>query len=161
MDPNPDFRDLLQCLNAEEVRYLVVGGYAVVFHAEPRFTKDFDVWIDASPVNAARTWRALTAFGAPLKQVTAGDFSTPGNFYLIGVPPNRIDVITAVDGLVFAQAWKRRVRGTYAGERMNVIAIGDLIRNKRAVGRPQDLADAQALEAVKRATRPKRRRPTR
>ncbi|MCE9635220.1 MAG: hypothetical protein K8T90_05880 [Planctomycetes bacterium] len=149
----------MQCLNAEGVRYLVVGGYAVVFHAEPRFTKDLDVWVDPSPSNAVRTWRALAAFGAPLTRVTIADFSTAGNFYLIGVPPNRIDVITAIDGLVFANAWRRRVRGKYAGERMNVIAIGDLIRNKRAVGRAQDLADAKSLEAARRKGRPKRHRP--
>src|SRR5262245_11442787 len=104
---NRDFRDLLATFAAHEVRFLVVGGYAVTFHSHPRFTKDLDVWIDPTPANAARVVRALAEFGAPLAAhgVTASDFERPGVVYQMGIPPTRIDVITAVDGLVFGPCW--------------------------------------------------------
>lgn len=110
---NPDFRDLFSAFNAREVRYLVVGGYAVTFHARPRFTKDLDVWIDPEPGDAGRAWNALADFGAPLTEVSKGDLATPGMVLQIGVPPNRIDVLTTCDGLEFDAAWSRRVIGEY------------------------------------------------
>ena len=143
---NPDFRDLLSAFSSAEVRYLVVGGYAVTFHARPRYTKDLDVWIDPSPENAARAWRALAAFGAPLSEVSIEDLATPQMVLQIGVAPNRIDVITSCQGLDFAAAWARRVPSEYGGVPVAFLAREDLIANKRSVGRPQDLLDAEELE---------------
>jgi hypothetical protein len=122
------------------VRFLTVGGYAVTFHARPRFTKDLGVWGEPTADNAERAFQALAAFGAPLQRhgVTVQDFSTVGTIYQIGLPPNRIDILTAVDGLQFAPCWDRRVRAYLARE--------DLIVNKRTVARPQDLEDVRSLE---------------
>lgn len=145
---NRDFRDLLAACNDAEVRYLVVGAYAVTFHARPRFTKDLDVWVDPTPDNAARVVRALAAFGAPLTAngVTANDFTNPDIVYQMGVPPNRIDVLTSVAALEFASCWQRRVESTYGDVPVHYLAREDLIANKRAVARPQDLLDVEALE---------------
>jgi hypothetical protein len=145
---NRDFRDLLAAFAAHEVRFLVVGGYAVTFHAHPRFTKDLGVWVEPSPTNAARVVQALAQFGAPLAAhgVTARDFERSGVVYQMGVPPNRIDVITAVDGLVFGPCWDRRVISNFGDTPVAYVGKADLIVNKRTVGRPQDLEDARALE---------------
>jgi hypothetical protein len=145
MQVNQDFADLFAALNAAEARYLLVGGYAVSFHAEPRFTKDLDIWVEASPVNAARVHEALVAFGAPLAGITPSDLSTMGNVVQIGVPPNRIDVVTSIDGVEFLAAWPDRVVTTYGDHAVPVIGKDALIRNKRASGRPQDLLDVEKL----------------
>ncbi len=145
---NRDFSDLLAAFAAHDVRALVVGAYAVTFHARPRFTKDLDVWVEPSPGNAERVVAALAAFGAPLRThgVSADDFMRPGVVYQLGVVPNRIDVLTAVDGLVFADCWPRRVTSTYGTVPVAYLAKADLIVNKRTVARPQDLEDVRALE---------------
>jgi hypothetical protein len=142
---NPDFNDLLLAFNAAEVRYLVVGAYAVTFHAQPRFTKDLDLWVEASPENAAKVHAALTAFGAPLAEVTLDDLANEDMVYQIGVAPNRIDILMGVSGLGFSEAWPQRVASTYGACPIHVISRQDLIRNKRAAGRPQDLIDLRAL----------------
>ena len=147
---NRDFRDLFSALNAAEVRYLVVGAYAVTFHARPRFTRDLDVWIDREPDNAGRAWKALAAFGAPLREVAPAELSRPGMVLQIGVAPNRIDVLTQIEGVDFAAAWERRVAGTYGDCPIHVVSCEDLIVNKRTVGRPQDLLDVEELEKAKR-----------
>ena len=146
MPVNPDFRDLFAELNAVEARYLLVGGYAVAFHAQPRFTKDLDVWTDPEPTNAARVHEALRKFGAPLQELSVADLARPGLLFQIGVPPNRIDVLTGIDGVAFAEAWPARVETTYGDQPVPVIGRADLIRNKRASGRPQDLIDLGLLE---------------
>ena len=145
---NRDFSDLLAAFAAHDVRYLVVGGYAVTFHTRPRFTKDLDVWVDPAAANAQRVVAALTTFGAPLDAhgVTANDFARSGVVYQIGVPPNRIDVLTSVEALDFGACWDRRVRSTYGQVPVAFLAKSDLIVNKRAVGRAQDLEDVKALE---------------
>lgn len=146
MPLNPDFSDLFAALNASGASYLLVGGYAVAFHAEPRFTKDLDIWIDPTPENAARAFAALRTFGAPLSEVTEADFAAPGIVFQIGVPPNRIDVVTTVDGVEFADAWAARAQSRYGAEPINIISRQHLIDNKRAMGRPQDLLDVALLE---------------
>ena len=146
MPVNSDFRDLFAALNAAGARYLLVGGYAVAFHAEPRFTKDLDVWTEPEPENARRVLDALRAFGAPLQELSAGDLARPGIVFQIGVPPNRIDVVTSIDGVTFDAAWPDRVETSYGDQPMFVIGRACLIRNKRAAGRPQDLIDVVALE---------------
>lgn len=145
---NRDFRDLLAAFVAHDVRFLIVGAYAVTFHTRPRFTKDLDVWVDPTASNAARVERALVDFGAPLAAhgVVAADFERPGVVYQMGVAPNRIDILTAVDGLQFADCWERRSISSYGDIAVAYLGKPDLIVNKRTVGRPQDLEDVKALE---------------
>ena len=145
---NRDFRDLLATFSAHEVRFLIVGGYAVTFHARPRFTKDLDVWVEPTTANATRVVTALADFGAPLAShgVTAQDFERSGVVYQMGMPPNRIDVITAVDGLTFGPCWDRRVVAKFGDVAVAYLAKSDLIVNKRTVARPQDLEDVRSLE---------------
>ena len=146
MAVNPDFRDLFAALNAAAARYLLVGGYAVAFHAAPRFTKDLDVWTEPTPANAARVAEALRAFGAPLQELSLADLGRAGLIFQIGVAPNRIDVVTSIDGVEFAEAWSGRAETTYGDQTIPVIGRAALIRNKRASGRPQDLLDLEVLE---------------
>lgn len=145
---NHDLTELLATFAARDVRYLVVGGYAVTFHSKPRFTKDLDVWVDPTPANAVKVEQALAEFGAPLTAhgVTAKDFERPGVVYQMGLPPNRVDVLTAVDGLSFGPCWDRRVVSSLGNTPVAYLSKADLIVNKRTVGRPQDLEDARALE---------------
>jgi hypothetical protein len=144
---NPDFRDLFAALNAAEARYLLVGGYAVAFHAQPRFTKDLDVWTDPDPANAAQVFEALRQFGAPLHELTAADLSRAGTIFQIGMPPNRIDIVTAIDGVSFPEAWPDRAETTYGDQTVPVIGCRHLVQNKRASGRPQDSLDLEILES--------------
>lgn len=146
MPVNPDFRDLFSAFNAEGVRYLLVGGYAVAFHAEPRFTKDLDLWIDSSAANSVLVYEALRAFGAPLGETTAAELTVPEQVLQIGVPPNRVDLVTSIDGVAFEAAWPNRVGTEYGDQHIWVIGRGDLIANKRASGRPQDALDIATLE---------------
>jgi hypothetical protein len=144
--PNSDFVALLQAFNAAGVDYLIIGGHAFGFHDQPRYTKDYDLWIRPSPDNGRRAFAALASFGAPLDGISADDLVDPESFYAMGVPPNRIDVLNTIDGITFEDAWPRRVDGRYGDERMWVIGIDDLIANKRAAGRPSDLIDVDRLE---------------
>jgi hypothetical protein len=146
MPANPDFRDLFAAFNAARVKYLLVGGYALAFHGRPRFTRDLDVWLEPNAENAARAYAALEAFGAPLQDLRAGDLERPGLIFQIGVAPNRIDVLTAIDGLTFDNAWPDRQETRYSDQTVPVISRHHLILNKRATGRPQDLLDAEELE---------------
>jgi hypothetical protein len=155
MSVNPDFRDLFFELNAAEARYLVVGAYAVTFHSRPRFTKDLDVLVEPTLENAARVHAALKSFGAPLKDVTAKDLATPGIVFQIGIAPTRIDILTEIDAVEFGPAWERRAESVYGDCAIHVLSREDLIANKRAVGRPQDLADVKELEG---GAKPDRRR---
>ncbi len=147
MAVNPDFRDLFAALNAAGARYLLVGGYAVAFHAQPRFTKDLDVWAEPDPANAARVYEALRRFGAPLQELGTADLERPGTIFQIGVPPNRIDIVTAIDGVSFAEAWRDHTQTRYGDEVVPVIGRRHRIQNKRAAGRPQDLLDLEILES--------------
>ncbi|MFO1029642.1 MAG: nucleotidyltransferase [Planctomycetota bacterium] len=145
---NRDFKDLLAALCAHDVRFLIVGGYAVTFHARPRFTKDLDIWIDPTADNGEKVFSALASFGAPLQShgVTPRDFAVPGTIYQMGLPPSRVDILTAVDGLQFQPCWERRVGAHYGGVAVAYLSRDDLITNKKKVARPQDLEDVRALE---------------
>jgi hypothetical protein len=145
---NRDFRDLFVVFNDHDVRFLVVGAYAVTFHSRPRFTKDLDVWVEPTAENAERVFAALAAFGAPLAAhgVTVHDFERPGVVYQMGLPPNRIDVLTAVEALSFSACWPRRSPSRYGDVAVAYLGKQDLITNKRAVARPKDLEDVRALE---------------
>ncbi len=148
-----DFRDLLAEFNAHGVEYLVVGAHALAAHGRVRATKDLDVWIRPDPPNAQRTLQALRAFGAPLHDLTEADLSQPGLIFQIGVPPVRIDVVTAIDGVDFAEAWPARLLTRFADQPVGVLSREHLIKNKRAAGRTQDLADVEWLEAQDRKPR--------
>jgi hypothetical protein len=143
---NPDFSDLFAALRAAGARYLLVGGYALAVHAQPRFTKDLDIWVEPSVENARRVHAALSAFGAPVSELAPWDLETPGLIFQIGIPPNRIDVLTAIDGVAFDAAWPNRLSAVYGDEAITVIGKTDLVRNKRATGRAQDALDADVLE---------------
>jgi hypothetical protein len=145
---NSDFSDLLRALNEEAVEYLIVGGYAVIKYTEPRFTKDIDIWVNATPENAERVVRALTRFGAPLVGVTREDFANVELIYQIGMAPTRIDIIMGVDGLEFSDCWPRREVINWDKVETNFISIRDLIANKEKVGRPQDLIDLDNLRTA-------------
>ena len=142
---NSDFTDLLKLFNDNNVRYLIIGGYAVIQYAEPRYTKDLDVWISTDTTNAGAVYRALKEFGAPLAKLTDADFSKDGYFYQMGVPPMRVDVLMGIPGIEFEKAWTRRVAIDFDGLLVSFISREDLITAKRASGRPQDLIDADTL----------------
>lgn len=142
---NSDFKDLLRAFSEEGVRYLIVGGYAYAEHVEPRYTKDLDVWIERSDDNADRVLAALRNFGAPLRELSKDDLTSPGTFYQIGLPPNRIDIITQLEEMDFADCWNRRKTGQIGDLSVEYISANDLMENKERTGRPQDLADLAHL----------------
>ncbi len=145
---NSDFSDLLRLFKDNNVRYLVVGGYAVIQYAEPRFTGDLDVWVSVDSKNARAVFTALQEFGAPLVGLSETDFSEEGYFYQMGVPPVRVDVLMGISGVEFEEAWARRVNVDFDGVVVVFISREDLITAKLASGRPQDLLDVEALKAA-------------
>ena len=151
MAGNPDFSDLFVAFNTADVRFLVVGAYAVIHYTEPRFTKDLDLWVEPAPENAHRVFAALRAFGAPLQGVSEADFSDPSVAFQIGVEPNRIDVLTAVEGLSFQACWKNARVTTYDGIPIRVLALDDILTAKLTTARPQDLLDVEKLMLAKRS----------
>lgn len=143
---NPDFVDLLRAFSAADVRFLIVGAYALAVHGRPRATGDLDVWVDATPDNAGRIVRALAAYGAPLANVSETDFAQPGMVYQIGVSPGRIDILTELTGIVFADVWPKRLRKQFGDIEADFIDRASFLRNKRATGRLKDLADIEGME---------------
>jgi hypothetical protein len=129
---------------------MVVGGYAVMLYTEPRYTKDLDIWVEATPDNAQRVFRALAEFGAPLAGMNPGDFTQPDVIYQLGIPPSRIDVLTSITGVEFADAWGRKTVASFGELRAYFINVTDLIQNKRATGRATDLVDCALLEEARR-----------
>lgn len=149
-----DFKDLLRALNANAVKYLIVGGHAFGVHLEPRTTKDLDLFIRSDPENAAAVFRALAEFDAPLQGMSPVDF-VDGSTFQIGQPPDRIDLIQRIDGVGVDEAWTNRIEGSIDGEfTAYVISKDDLIRNKLASAREQDLLDVKRLRAVENAKKP-------
>ena len=145
---NEDYREMLSALSEEAVDFLLVGAYALAAHGLPRATGDMDLWVRCSVDNSERAWRALAKFGAPMEKVTPEDLATPGMVIQVGVAPCRIDLLTSVDGVEFVDAWPRRMSIDLGDLRVPVISRRDLILNKRACGRPQDLADLDALDRL-------------
>jgi hypothetical protein len=145
---NDDFRDLLDALLRAGARFLVVGAHAMAVHGVPRATGDLDVWVVPDPENAGRVWQALLDFGAPAGAlgVTRNDLETPGVVVQIGLPPRRLDILTELSGLEFDAAWGNRVMHRVGPLDVPFLGRDDLIRNKRASGRPKDLADLDILE---------------
>ena len=142
---SPDFRELLSFLEKHKVRYLVVGGYAVMKYTEPRFTKDLDLWISTDEENSKAVYAALKEFGAPLKGLSPPDFTQEGYFYQMGNPPFRLDVMMSIPGVTFETAWANREKVQLEGLVIPFISKADLIKAKEAGGRPQDLIDAKKL----------------
>ena len=143
-----DFRDILVELHNAGARFVVLGGHAVAFHGHPRATKDLDVLVEADPDNAKRVYAALAAFGAPLSvfEVNVEDFASYDGVLQLGVPPRRIDIINRADGITFAEAVEDGESFELDGCSIPVIGRAALIKNKRAAGRPQDIADVKALD---------------
>lgn len=144
---NRDFVEMLAALSEAGAEFLVVGAHAVAVHGRPRATGDLDLWVRPTADNAARVWKALAAFGAPLTKLTPADLVRPDLVFQIGLPPARIDVLTGISGVAFDEAWPRRVMVTVSGQAVAVLGREDLLRNKKAAGRPRDLADVAELEA--------------
>jgi hypothetical protein len=147
---NRDFFDMLSALSAEGVEYLVVGAYALAAHGFPRATGDLDIWVRPTAENANRVMRALGTFGAPLHDLTQDDFLRSDTVFQIGVVPGRIDLLSGITGVEFGDAWRTRVTAVIEGLAVPVIGADDLLRNKEATGRPQDLVDAAWLRSRKR-----------
>lgn len=145
---NRDFAEMLKALATESVEFLVVGAYAVAGHGIPRATGDIDLWVRSTPANAARLWRALEQFGAPRNRVSPESFTQPDVVYQIGLPPNRIDFLTTIDGVAFDDAWAEKVPCVVSGIAFNMLSLRHLVENKRATGRPQDLADVARLQSL-------------
>jgi hypothetical protein len=151
---SPDFKELLSLFEKHDVRYLVVGGYAVMKYSEPRFTKDLDVWIATDADNANSVYSALKEFGAPLANLTADDFTQKGYFYQLGRPPLRVDIMMSIPGVEFEEAWKNRELVKLGGVEVPFISRPDLILAKKASGRPQDKIDIERLEEAERLDSP-------
>lgn len=143
-----DFKELLLAFNEQSVEYLIVGAHALAVHGHVRATRDLDLWVRPEKRNAQRVLQALSEFGAPLRDLTADDLSRKETIFQIGVPPLRIDVITDVDGVEFAEAWPARLETLFGGVPAFVISRQHLIKNKKTAARPQDLADIQQLETT-------------
>lgn len=145
---NEDYRDILSALVEQDARFLVVGAHALAVHGYPRATVDLDILIESTPENARRVWLALAAFGAPLDDldVTESDLWRPNVVAQFGLPPNRIDILTGISGVTFADAWPNRVAAVVEAVRVPVLGMNDLIANKKASGRDRDRADVKGLE---------------
>lgn len=142
---NSDFSDLLRIFNDHNVRYMVIGGYAVVQYAEPRFNNNLEMLISTDTENAETVYNALLEFGAPLAGLTWKDFSEEESFLQMGVPPIRVDILMGIPGIQFEECWNRRMEVDFDGIKVIFISKQDLIASKRAAGRPQDLIDADLL----------------
>ena len=159
----PDFKELLSVLNEHRVKYLVVGAYAVSIHAQPRATKDLDILIKADPKNARKVFKGLAEFGAPLEGLTAADFAERGPFFRMSREPVGVDILTQIRGVDFDAAWKRRVETVInpaTGLNANFISAHDLVAAKLAAGRPQDIADVDAIRNAIEAQPPRAAKKT-
>jgi len=145
VETEKDYEEFLGLLNKHDVKYCIVGAFALAFHAEPRYTKDIDIWIQASTENAAKLLLALNEFGFGSLNLNAEDFSHDGNIIQLGYEPVRIDIITSIKGLDFNDIWKNCVQGSYGRETVNFIDRENLIKSKKISNRPQDKADLARL----------------
>ena len=151
-----DFKDLLSAFHARSVKYLIVGGYAVSFHGQPRATKGIGFFIKADPANAKAVYSALASFGAPLEEITVGDLADPLQFIRFGREPQAVDILPGIDGVDFDAAWERRIEGVIdaeSGLKAFFISREDLIASKLAAGRLRDLADVEELRDATESTR--------
>ena len=142
---NSDFKDALQCLLDERVRFLVVEGYAVIHYTQPRFTKDLDIWLEPAPENAGAVARAFRRFGLPLIESREADLAVPGTRFMAGVPPNAIDFITTCSNLEFSSCWNAREVVSIGGMSVPYLSREDLIEAKEFLSREQDVLDLRLL----------------
>jgi hypothetical protein len=143
-----DFKDILSAFDGQGVKYLVVGAHAMAFHGVTRATGDIDLWVKCDSTNSGKVYKALADFGAPLEDISTSDLETPGTVFQIGVAPYRIDILTAIDGVAFEEAFDARGSIDIDGLTIPIISKLHLLENKNAVGRPQDLVDIQLLEEI-------------
>lgn len=148
-----DYEELFSTLNTFKIKYLVVGAHAVMFYSEPRFTKDLDVWVPAALNDSRRVYEALKAFGVPLKRVTPNDFQDPKMILQIGVAPVRIDILVNLRGVSPEAAWKHRKRSRYGKVPIHILGLAELIKTKKAAGRPQDELDLVHLLRISKRKR--------
>ncbi len=149
MQTNPDFKEFFASFNTHKVRYVVVGGYAVIYHTEPRATVDIDVLVDPTPGNARAVMTALGAFGFGNVGLSETDFSTPGRTVQLGYPPNRIDILTSITGVGFEEAFAHRHTTDYDGVPIAYLGVDQLLRNKEAIARDKDLLDVKRLRKLR------------
>ncbi|OGD26287.1 MAG: hypothetical protein A2V57_08800 [Candidatus Aminicenantes bacterium RBG_19FT_COMBO_65_30] len=140
-----DFKEFIGSLNNNSVRYLIIGSFALSYYAEPRYTKDIDILVEATPTNADRVMKAILEFGFADIELGSRDFLEPEQVIQLGIEPLRIDLLTSLKGIAFADAWERRTAGHYGDIPAFYISKQDLIDHKRLVGRKQDLADIDRL----------------
>jgi len=143
---NQDFKEFLQLLNENKVRYLVIGGYAVAFHGHPRYTKDIDIWLLPETKNIRNLLQALEDFGFASLELKIDDFLDPDQIIQLGYPPNRIDLLTDLKGVDFKTCYDNKIEAAIEGIKINFIDLENLKKNKKATGRHQDLADLEKLE---------------
>jgi hypothetical protein len=151
-----DFKELLSAFNEHRVKYLIIGGYAVAVHAQPRATKDLDIFIEPGRDNAKAVFAALADFGAPLTDLRPEDFTDPNIFFRMGTPPQMVEILSRISGVEFDDAWQHRIEAVIdepAGLKAFVISADDLILNKTAFGRPYDLADVDAIHKAQQSKR--------
>ena len=149
-----DYREFLQLLGAKKAKYLIVGGFAFSYYAEPRYTKDIDILVEAKEENGVRIVAAIAEFWGTKPEVEPADFLQPDVIVQLGFEPVRIDIITACAGIEFRSAWKNRTRAKYGDVDVFFISLDDLIKNKKAVGRDRDRIDVKYLEKVRKAGLP-------
>ena len=145
---NRHFVEMLSALSDAGADYLIIGAHALAVHGYARGTRDLDIWVRPTPQNAARVWRALIDFGAPLERFSVDDLSTPGMICQIGVDPARIDLLTSPAGVEFEESWQRRLTVSVKDREYHFIGRDDLIASKRAAGRPNDFRDIEELERL-------------
>jgi predicted nucleotidyltransferase len=143
---NEDYKEMLQALQDEDVKFILIGAYALAALGYPRASMDIDIWIMPSPENAQAVIRSLARFGAPLDDIQKSDFETEGTVFQIGVEPRRIDILTTIDGLGFDDAYSQSIVSDIEGMQIHILSKDDMIVNKKASGRHKDLADVEMLE---------------
>ncbi|MDO9576103.1 MAG: hypothetical protein Q7J55_06205 [bacterium] len=149
MSVNKDYEGFFECLNLHEVKYLIVGAYAVAYYTRPRFTKDIDILIETSVENAKKAVAALKDFGFGDIGVSLEDLCDPNTIIQLGIAPNRIDIMCSIEGVEFDNIWQNRVKGKYGNQNVFFISLDNLMKTKRAVGREQDKLDLKYLEKLK------------
>lgn len=151
---NEDYRDMLLALADAKAEFLLVGAYAMAAHGYPRATMDIDIWVQPSAGNAEAVLQAVTRFGAPANDLTRADLQKDDTVFQIGVAPRRIDIITGASGLQFEDVYRQSVEIEIDGIRVRIPSLDDLIRNKKASGRAQDMADVEVLEGLRKGEEP-------
>jgi len=146
-----DFTDILDIFIEEDVKFMIIGGVAIMLHGYVRLTEDLDLWVWANPENAAKIVKALIKFGAPMENISEEDFEKEEMIIQLGVKPIRIDVTTKIEGITFEEAYPNAQKIEIDGKLLPVISINDLIKNKKASGRKKDLIDVERLEKIQKA----------